>query len=219
MRRPLVVLLVFAVEAAFLIRFQSEVLSFASSVGNLEFFKGLGTLLFPAPIAFLLWYWRDSDKQRELQNDAVRLQNENDKLVLEKRILEGEAAVAREKIDKAHLEVQLAKMQNELDEEKAKIDQIRGRVALTDRALRELTDEDVTAVLRYLSEFFEEGLPKEGVDHAVPTSIRKMFLTQVGQFALKEWAERYALFEPYLLDVFTDAEIPEFKLPHFGSRK
>ncbi|EJM26843.1 MULTISPECIES: hypothetical protein [Pseudomonas] len=208
MRRPLAILAVFFAEVALLFHFQKEVVSFASSINEIELFKGLGTLLFPAPIAFLLWYWRDTDKQRTLQNDAVRLQNENDKLVLEKKILEGEAAVARETIDKANLEIQLANSQAEL-----------AKAQHTERALRELDDEDVTIVLRYLNNYFEEGNLKSDVEDPLPLSIKNIFLTQAGQLALREWAEKNSIFEPDLLNVFTDAEFPDFRIPIWSQRK
>jgi hypothetical protein len=208
MSRPLAILAVFSAEVALLFHFEKEVVSFARSINEIELFKGLGTLLFPAPIAFLLWYWRDTDKQRELQNDAVRLQNENDKLVLEKKILEGEAAVAREKIDKANLEIQLANLQSEL-----------AQAQHTERTLRELDDEDITTVLHYLNNYFEEGKLKSDIDDPLPLSMKHIFLTQAGRLALKKWAEKNSIFEPDLLNVFTDGELPEFRIPNWSQRK
>lgn len=217
MQRPMAVIAVFALEVWLLFHYQSEIKEFATSVNQLELFKGLGTLLFPAPIAFLLWYWRDADKQRELHRDGVRLQNENDKLILEKRILEGDAAVAREKIDKANLETQVAKLEADLESEKTRATVLRREIAGADSAQRRLNDDDILSILKFLAPHFPDGKPRPDTD-PLALSVKTLFLSQIGQTVLKEWCERNAYFEPHVLDVFSDEELPEFRLPPLASR-
>jgi len=211
--RPVALIGVFAIEVVLIYQYRAEVLTFARQLGDLELFKGLGTLLFPAPVAFLLWYWKDADKQHELRNDAQRLRNENEKLVLEKKILEGEATVARERVDKVKLEADLARLTAQLDKERMTRTETTGRATEMRDALEAL---EIQSMLAYLKDWCADGqvvahqvakLPKS--QQSLPASLRTFLLTEYGKRMLKDYLDSDPFEWSEVNRVLPEADLPE----------
>lgn len=201
--RSNLILIVFLSEVLAFIFLQNEIIAFANKINDLSVFRGIGTIIFSAPIAFLLWKWRDSDKQRSIQHDADRLKNENDKLILEKKILERDAQIAKDEVDKKELEKKVDHLEKELS-----------RANGFSKSIDVLLEKhDIQDVILFLDDFYESGNIRNGLDNLTPEIIKDLFLTDLGKAKLKIWLEGTLMADTLTQDVFKDGELPIYSKP------
>jgi hypothetical protein len=187
-RRPLLLALVVVIEFGLVAFFFDKINLVGSTIRSPELFKGFGTVLFGAPAAYLLWMWRNIDKQQELKHDAIRLKNENDKVVHETKILEGNALVSQEKIEKANLE--------------RDIETIKGQLALTQQAKASIEDQK-----KALQRELESKSAENDSARSLATELKQKIVEQDAQLSRdKRRIEKYEGEVAVLKDQVTRAE-------------
>ena len=116
--RPIQLLLVVAVQIIVLYCFRSDVLILLDKVKDYRILTGLAPLALGAPSAFMLWSWRDSDKQKELKNsqEKLELDSKTQKMAEERWLFESEKMESertQNRIEADRLRIKAEKLQED----------------------------------------------------------------------------------------------------------